>query len=177
MKTEKWNETSHLQQHPENKAANPEYRRLELSACGRPLSAARALGIQLVIEMWDCSCERLDDLGWVKSVMIAAALRANATIVNTVFHKFNPIGISGVIVIAESHIAIHIWPEHRYAAVDVFSCGRMLKGMAAAEFLIEQFQSSRPVVMEMQRGVIRSDLGTRRSPGLIKAARLRRRKR
>jgi len=112
--------------------------------------SSEALGIHLLVEMRDCLTERLDDLQWV---MIEAALRTKATIVNTAFHKFNPVGISGVVVIAESHLAIHTWPEHRYAAVDIFSCGRTLKGVEAAKFLIKQFQSARPLIVEMQRGL------------------------
>jgi len=115
---------------------------------------ADALGIQLLIEMRECLTERLDDLDWVKRVMTQAALRAKATIVQTVFHKFNPIGISGVVVIAESHLAIHIWPEYRYAAVDIFSCGKKLRAAAAAQFLIKQFRSDKPAIIEMRRGLL-----------------------
>src|SRR5215470_2382749 len=114
---------------------------------------SEALGVHLVVEMRDCLTERLDDIKWVKRVMIVAALRAKATIVQTVFHKFNPVGISGVVVIAESHLAIHIWPEYRYAAVDIFSCGKKLRAAAAAQFLIKQFRSCRPAIIEMQRGL------------------------
>ncbi len=113
-----------------------------------------ALGIHLLIEMRGCLSSRLDDIEWVRQAMIEAAKRAKATIVETVFHKFNPIGISGVVVISESHLAIHIWPEHRYAAIDIFSCGTTLKGAEAAQFLIKQFRSARPLVVEMQRGLI-----------------------
>jgi len=115
---------------------------------------ADALGVQLMIEMRDCLTERLDDLEWVKRVMVEAAIRARATIVDSVFHKFNPIGISGVVVIAESHLAIHIWPEYRYAAVDIFSCGTTLKAAEAAKFLIKQFRSRKPSIVEMQRGLL-----------------------
>src|SRR5262249_50754245 len=97
--------------------------------------------------------ERLDDLQWVRRGMIEAAFRTKATIVNTAFHKFNPVGISGVVVIAESHIAIHTLPQQRYAPVDIFSFGRKPKGVEAAKFLIKQFQSARPLIVEMQRGL------------------------
>ena len=121
---------------------------------GEVAIVAGALGVQLLIEMRDCLTERLDDLDWVKGVMTQAALRAKATIVQTVFHKFNPIGISGIVVIAESHLAIHIWPEYKYAAVDIFSCGRTLRAAAAGKFLIKQFRSLSPEVIKMQRGLL-----------------------
>lgn len=144
-------------------STNPKQKALFSDYSQRVVSPARwrdihmkrdALGVQLAVDLHDCATKHLDDLVWVKQVMIDAAKRANATIVESVFHKFNPIGISGVVVIAESHLAVHIWPEHRYAAVDIFSCGTTLKAAAAAQFLIKQFRSSRPVVVEMQRGLL-----------------------
>ena len=85
--------------------------------------------------------------------MVEAAKRAEATIVDVVFHEFNPFGISGVVVIAESHLSIHTWPEHRYAAVDIFSCGETLKPAEAANYLVEQFGASRASCVEVKRGV------------------------
>jgi S-adenosylmethionine/arginine decarboxylase-like enzyme len=70
-----------------------------------------------------------------------------------VFHEFNPFGISGVVVIAESHLSIHTWPEYRYAAVDIFSCGDTLKPGEAARYLVEQFGASRASCVEVKRGV------------------------
>src|SRR5256885_14184205 len=84
---------------------------------------------------------------------VEAAKRAQATIVDVVFHEFNPFGISGVVVIAESHLSIHTWPEYRYAAVDIFSCGDVLQPEVAASYLVEQFASERTSIVEMQRGM------------------------
>ena len=77
----------------------------------------QALGRHLLLELFDCDAEALNSLETVKASMVEAAKRAQATIVDVVFHEFNPFGISGVVVIAESHLAIHTWPEYRYAAV------------------------------------------------------------
>jgi S-adenosylmethionine decarboxylase len=85
--------------------------------------------------------------------MVEAAKRAQATIVDVVFHEFNPFGISGVVVIAESHLAIHTWPEYRYAAVDVFSCGEVLQPQLAADHLVDAFGAERASVVELQRGI------------------------
>jgi S-adenosylmethionine decarboxylase len=85
--------------------------------------------------------------------MVEAARRAQATIVDVAFHEFNPFGISGVVVIAESHLTIHTWPEYRYAAVDVFSCGETLQPQVAVDYLVEQLGASRASVVELQRGV------------------------
>jgi S-adenosylmethionine decarboxylase len=58
-----------------------------------------------------------------------------------------------VVVIAESHLSIHTWPEHRYAAVDIFSCGDVLKPEVAANYLVDQFGAERTSVVELQRGL------------------------
>jgi S-adenosylmethionine decarboxylase len=86
--------------------------------------------------------------------MIDAAKKAHATIVDDKFHHFSPFGVSGVVVIAESHLAIHTWPEYRYAAVDVFTCGDTLKPEVAAIHLAQVFQSQNPSIHEIKRGII-----------------------
>jgi S-adenosylmethionine decarboxylase len=113
----------------------------------------QALGRHLLLELFDCDPEALNSLDVVKGTMVEAAKRAQATIVDVVFHEFNPFGISGVVVIAESHLAIHTWPEYRYAAVDVFSCGEMLRPQVAVDYLVEQLGAARASVVELQRGV------------------------
>jgi S-adenosylmethionine decarboxylase len=112
-----------------------------------------ALGRHLLLELFDCDPDAINSLDIVKASMVEAAKRAQATIVDVVFHEFNPFGISGVVVIAESHLAIHTWPEYRYAAVDVFSCGETLQPQVAVEHLVEQLGAARTSVVELQRGV------------------------
>jgi S-adenosylmethionine decarboxylase len=110
------------------------------------------LGSQVVLDLYDCATDRLDDLAWVSKTLVDAARAAGATIVQTVFHKFAPCGISGVVVIAESHLAIHIWPEHRYAAVDVFTCGENVQVDVASAFLEREFGARRAVQRRFARG-------------------------
>jgi S-adenosylmethionine decarboxylase len=112
-----------------------------------------ALGRHMLLELFDCDPDAINSLDIVKTAMVEAAKRAQATIVDVVFHEFNPFGISGVVVIAESHLAIHTWPEYRYAAVDVFSCGETLQPQVAVEHLVEQLGAARTSVVELQRGV------------------------
>ena len=118
-----------------------------------------ALGRHLLLELFDCDAEAINSLETVKTSMVEAAKRAQATIVDVVFHEFNPFGISGVVVIAESHLAIHTWPEYRYAAVDVFSCGDVLQPQVAADYLVEQFGATRASVVELQRGIFMTQGG------------------
>jgi S-adenosylmethionine decarboxylase len=112
-----------------------------------------ALGRHLLLELFDCDLDAINNVEAVKGALIEAAKRAQATIVDVVFHEFNPFGVSGVVVIAESHLSIHTWPEYRYAAVDIFSCGDILQPEIAARYLVEQFGAERTSVVEMQRGL------------------------
>lgn len=90
----------------------------------------------------------------VTDAMVSAAKETKATIVDVSFHEFNPFGISGMVVIAESHLSIHTWPEYSYAAVDIFTCGDVIKPEIAAQHLIERFECKNPSIVEMKRGVI-----------------------
>jgi len=113
-----------------------------------------ALGTHLLVELRDCNPEILKDLKKVKNAMVSAAKEAKATIVDISFHEFNPFGISGMVVIAESHLSIHTWPEYAYAAVDIFTCGDVIKPEVAASFLIKEFECKNPSVVEMKRGIL-----------------------
>lgn len=113
----------------------------------------QAIGRHLLLELFDCSAEAISTLEVVQAVMGEAARRAGATIVDAVFHEFNPKGLSGVVIIAESHLTIHTWPEYCYAAVDIFTCGVALRPEAAAKYLAEQFTAKRVSIVELKRGV------------------------
>jgi S-adenosylmethionine decarboxylase proenzyme len=118
-----------------------------------------ALGRQMVVEFYDCDKEKMDDLRGVEQDMMDAAIASGATIVEKVFHRFSPWGISGVVVIAESHLAIHTWPEYGYAAVDLFTCGDEVDPMKGFELLKERFDSKNMSVMEMKRGMFADPAG------------------
>lgn len=106
------------------------------------------------MELRDCNPEILKNLSKVKEALVSAAKEARATIIDVSFHEFNPFGISGMVVIAESHLSIHTWPEYSYAAVDIFTCGDVIKPEVAAHYLIDQFESKNPSVVELKRGII-----------------------
>jgi S-adenosylmethionine decarboxylase len=110
--------------------------------------------MHLLVELRDCNSKILNDLKKVEEILVAAAKEAKATIVQTHFHHFSPFGISGVVIIAESHLSIHTWPEYGYAAVDVFTCGDTLKPEVAAAVVIEKFQSKQPSIIEVKRGIL-----------------------
>ena len=127
-------------------------RDIAVSALANEFALGTRLGTQVVLDLYECETAHLDDIEWVKKTLVEAARAAGATVVETVFHKFAPCGISGVVVIAESHLAIHIWPEHRYAAVDVFTCGDSVQMDVATALLAREFRSGRPVQRRFTRG-------------------------
>ena len=90
----------------------------------------------------------------VKDILVGAARACGATIVDVAFHEFNPFGVSGVVVIAESHLSIHTWPEYRYAAVDIFTCGDVIKPESAADYIASRFRCKNPSIVEVKRGLI-----------------------
>jgi S-adenosylmethionine decarboxylase len=113
-----------------------------------------ALGRHLLVELHGCQPELLKRVDLVRDILVGAARACGATIVDVAFHEFNPFGVSGVVVIAESHLSIHTWPEYRYAAVDVFTCGDVIKPDAAVAYLASKFGCKNPAVVEMKRGII-----------------------
>jgi S-adenosylmethionine decarboxylase proenzyme len=113
-----------------------------------------ALGKQILAEYYNCDRNLLNSAALIEKYMNNAALEAGATIVTSAFHTFNPFGVSGVIVIAESHLSIHTWPEYGYAAVDIFTCGEIVDPWKAFSFLRDRLQSSHFSTMEMKRGQI-----------------------
>ena len=100
--------------------------------------------------------------------MCEAALAAGATIVTKTFHTFSPHGVSGAVIIAESHLAIHTWPEHGYAAVDYFSCGPVDCELAI-RYLEEKFGAECVESKEVERGVLAPAVGSRSSSAYVPA--------
>ncbi|MBT4288905.1 MAG: adenosylmethionine decarboxylase [Deltaproteobacteria bacterium] len=113
----------------------------------------KPLGTQLIIEFSGCDKEILDDTEAIKSILLNAAVAAKATIVDHCFHKFSPVGVSGVVIIAESHITIHTWPEHGYCAIDIFTCGDLLNNNHALKVLKEGLNSQQEKVFRIERGL------------------------
>jgi S-adenosylmethionine decarboxylase proenzyme len=114
----------------------------------------KALGRHLLIEFYGCDRDILNDVEQVKKEMKEAAIRSGATVVDTVFHLFNPHGVSGVVVIAESHLAIHTWPEFGYCALDIFTCGNQINSQKALVYFKKSLKAANASVMEIKRGLL-----------------------
>ncbi len=113
----------------------------------------KILGQHILVEFLECSSAVLNSRKLIQQYMEEAAVRSNATIVNSSFHRFSPHGISGVVVIAESHLAIHTWPEYQYAAVDLFTCGTSVNPWIAFDVLKDKLQAGQFTTKDFKRGI------------------------
>ena len=126
------------------------------------------LGRHILVEFYNCKKEILSDHNRIEEYMNEAAKRSNATIVNSVFHHFNPYGVSGAVIIAESHLTIHTWPEYDYAAVDLFTCGDSVDPWKAFEYLSVVLDSKKWETNEISRGTFDKIRATSGIKGEIK---------
>ena len=98
-------------------------------------SATDMVGKHCILELYDCDHSKLDDEAFLRTTITTAAKRAGATLLNLITRRFDPQGVTGLALLAESHISIHTWPENGYAAVDVFTCGDHTMPESACEHL------------------------------------------
>ncbi len=110
------------------------------------------LGKHLIIELFDCDSRTISDLEAVEKHLIEAVRLSGATIIRSFFHLFPPDGVSGIVVVAESHFSIHTWPEYAYSALDIFTCGDRIKSKEALTYLKKHLKAGNSSTMELQRG-------------------------
>ncbi|MEE8148919.1 MAG: adenosylmethionine decarboxylase [candidate division Zixibacteria bacterium] len=113
----------------------------------------KMLGRHLIAEFANCDNCRLTDVDYLKDCLEEAVRKSGATIVSSVFHRYHPQGVSGVVVIAESHLSIHTWPEYNYAAVDFFTCGNTVDPYKAYDHMKARLASEDAHVYELKRGI------------------------
>ena len=114
----------------------------------------KSLGNHVLLELFDCDAGLLNSKKKVGQILRHSADIAKAHVIGDFFHEFSPHGISGILVISESHFSIHTWPEYSYAAIDLFTCGDSLNLQDAIDYLKESFRSKTASVMEVKRGVL-----------------------
>ena len=112
----------------------------------------RALGRHVLVDLYDCPAELLNDVEEIEAALRAAANAAGATVLDAVLHRFSPHGVTGVLVIKESHMSIHTWPEYGFAALDLFTCGENVNPQEAVEVLKNLLHAGRASSVEMHRG-------------------------
>lgn len=113
----------------------------------------KILGRHLIVELTGCNRSLLDNHKLLESYLNESARLSGATIVKSEFHRYNPQGVSGVVVIAESHISIHTWPEYGYAALDFFTCGEAVDPYRACEYMKEKLKAKNAHISELKRGL------------------------
>jgi S-adenosylmethionine decarboxylase len=116
-----------------------------------------ALGKHVIAELYGCNSAIINNQELIEDIMLEAVELSGATIVKPVFHKFSPHGVSGMVVVSESHFAIHTWPEYGYCALDIFTCGDLINNQIALDHLKSKLQAANISVVEMKRGLL--DLG------------------
>ncbi len=99
------------------------------------------VGKHCILELYDCDRMKINDEAFIRTSISTAAKRAGATLLNLITYRFNPQGITGLALLAESHISVHTWPEQGYAAIDVFTCGQKTLPEKACDFLRDEFGS------------------------------------
>ncbi len=128
-----------------------------------------ALGRQLTIEYYECGKAALLTKENVENALLTAAKESGATIINSSFHEFEPQGVSGVVIIAESHFTVHAWPEHDYAAVDIFTCGDNIDLEVAVNSMKASFDADNVVISSDQnRGIISKPFEQKRVGEILK---------
>ena len=108
-------------------------------------------GVHLLLELYGCNKEKLNDELYLRCQLNSAAKLAKASVLNIVSNKFEPFGVTAIALLAESHLSIHTWPESQYSAIDIFTCGRNMKPKLASQFLIESLEASNHLLKTIAR--------------------------
>jgi S-adenosylmethionine decarboxylase len=131
-----------------------------------PSPSSEAVGKHCILELYDCNPSKLDDEAFLRDTITTAAKRAGATLLNLITHRFQPQGVTGLALLAESHISIHTWPESGYAAVDVFTCGDHTMPEKACHTLAEDLGSRHHKLTSFRRETPAGVEGADREPAL-----------
>jgi len=105
----------------------------------------------LLLELYKCDYEKLNDESFLRCTLNRAAKLANATVLNLISNKFEPQGVTAIALLAESHISIHSWPESNYSAVDIFTCGQNMLPELASQYLIEALDAEEHSLRVIER--------------------------
>ncbi|MBZ1348440.1 MAG: adenosylmethionine decarboxylase [Candidatus Nealsonbacteria bacterium] len=109
-------------------------------------------GIHLLAEFWNGKI--IENSKEIENILIIAAKKAKNVPLKIAIHKFQPQGITGVVLLAESHLAIHAWPEWNYVAIDIFTCGGKTFPYKALDYLKKKFQPTKVKIKEIKRGIL-----------------------
>ncbi len=128
-------------------------RSLEAVSASDSANATDMVGKHCILELYGCDKGKLNDESFLRTAVTKAARLSGATLLNLITHQFVPQGVTGLALLAESHISIHTWPEIGYAAVDVFTCGDHTMPEKACKILSEEFNSNRHLLNSFKRKI------------------------
>ena len=114
------------------------------------------LGVHYLLDFYDCDNRYLSSVSKIKNVMVKAGKIGNFNVVKKCFHQFKPYGVSGVLVLRESHFTIHTWPEYNYAAVDIFLCDTRLSIDNVITYLCKFFSTNNFTIKKINRGIFQN---------------------
>jgi S-adenosylmethionine decarboxylase len=109
-------------------------------------------GMHLIAEFW--GAKDIEDEKEMRKILVGASKSSGTTPLKISTYKFNPQGITGVVLLAESHISIHAWPEYDYLAIDIFTCGDKARPLKALDYLKKQYAPKKVEVKQIVRGII-----------------------
>lgn len=112
-----------------------------------------ALAVHLMVDLHDCPYEILNDVEKLRRSLQEASRIAKTTVLGEAFHRFQPQGVSGVLLVSESHLSVHTWPERNYAAVDIFTCGDRRAARRAIDFIVRALQATSYTIGRTERGI------------------------
>lgn len=115
------------------------------------------IGFHYVVEAAGCDEEILQDADRIRRIFLEAAKAGSMEVKASYFFKFSPTGVSGMVIVAESHISIHTWPEKRYAAIDVYTCGETADPEKAVDYILDAIKAEYAHVSEIKRGIEEDD--------------------
>ncbi|MGK7901696.1 MAG: adenosylmethionine decarboxylase [Hormoscilla sp.] len=111
----------------------------------------RTVGVHCVLELYNCPASLLNNTSFIKEALRSAARKAQSTLLGEVSYAFSPLGVTALVLLAESHISIHTWPESGYAAADVFTCGEHTEPESACQYLVQAFQAEEHLLLKFPR--------------------------
>jgi len=115
----------------------------------------KEIGTHLIMDAWDCPADILNDKEMITQSLLQAIKEGDATLIDLVVHEFSPHGVTANATLAESHIAIHTWPEYNYFAADLFFCGKG-KPFKAMEYIKNALKAGTVEIQEIKRGFVPS---------------------
>ncbi len=121
------------------------------------MTAPTDFGKHYLVDLSQCDPDKISRVGEVRRIFLRAAEESKASIVGEIFHQFEPVGVSGVLLIEESHFSVHTWPEDSFVGVDIFTCGEEMDAPIAIDSLQRAFGAQMVVVKVVVRGQLGED--------------------